>query len=109
MGISHTCSGVDRPAVAPDLSNLDGPVEKWKPNVAVVGSVIKFALGTGRFSTERQTINPSWNTIKSNPSCKTGHQTRLQFTTYIEEWVGRELISPQKIYYRYCCVLNISP
>jgi hypothetical protein len=37
-----------------DRSNLDGPIEKWKPNLAVVKTVIKFALNTGRLGPQPQ-------------------------------------------------------
>ena len=40
-----------------DDSNLDGPIEKWELNVAVVRTVIKFTLRTGRLSAGRQTSN----------------------------------------------------
>lgn len=47
--LSYMLGGRSR-CCRPDGSNLDGPVEKWKPNVAVVRAVIKFALNTGRLT-----------------------------------------------------------
>lgn len=35
-----------------DGSNPDGPIEKWKPDLAMVRAVIKFALQTGRLSSQ---------------------------------------------------------
>jgi ribonuclease HI len=33
---------------------LDGPVEKWKPNLGVVKAVIRYAVATGRLNTAQQ-------------------------------------------------------
>lgn len=33
-----------------DESNPDGPIEKWKPDLAMVRAIVKFALQTGRLS-----------------------------------------------------------
>lgn len=32
----------------PDGTNPDGPAEQWKPDMAMVRTVIKFAMETGR-------------------------------------------------------------
>jgi hypothetical protein len=37
-----------------DGSSLDGLIEKWKPNLSVVRTVIKFALKTGRLGPQMQ-------------------------------------------------------
>jgi ribonuclease HI len=42
----------------PDGSDIDGPKEKWKPNVAAVRATIKFAVRTGRLSPQPQTPSP---------------------------------------------------
>jgi hypothetical protein len=42
----------------PDGSNLDGPREKWKPNVAAVRATIKFARKTGRLSPQPLSSSP---------------------------------------------------
>lgn len=43
----------------PEGPNLDGPVEKWKPNMAAVKTIIKYALSKGGLGAERQTTMSS--------------------------------------------------
>jgi hypothetical protein len=42
----------------PDGSDLDGPREKWKPNVATVRATIKFAGKTGRLNPQTLSSSP---------------------------------------------------
>lgn len=45
----------------PDGSSPDGPIEKWKPNLIAVRTVIKFALKTGRLRPQSQSATPMQN------------------------------------------------
>ena len=42
----------------PDGSDLDGPRERWKPNVAAVRATVKFAMKTGRLNPQPQSPPP---------------------------------------------------